>query len=299
MSEIRSTYSLPPSINIRPGVWVMKTIIAAGALGLTLVVGDSAVAQDKYTVALDGTFAPHAMPKLGGGIEGFNVDLANEIGKRLGVEMDIVATQFSGILPGLQAGTYDFVVAPTTITEERAAAYLFSEGYLNTDFQFVVRNDAPEIADMKEFAGKVIAVNKGSVYDSWAREQEGKMGWTVESYGTNTDAVQAVISGRAFANVAGNTVSAWAAKQNPNIKLSYLVSTGKVWGMPFRLGDEELRAKVENVIECMKIDGTMAAMHEEWFGVAPAPGSAAVTPLSGYGEPGYAGYQDNGHEPSC
>lgn len=277
----------------------MKKIITPGIFCVALLAGGAAVAQDKYTVALDGTFAPHAMPKLGGGIEGFNVDLANTIGERLGVEMDIVATQFSGILPGLQAGTYDFVVAPTTITEERAANYLFSEGYLNTDFQFVVARDAPDITDMKELAGKVIAVNKGSVYDSWARELEGEIGWTVESYGTNTDAVQAVVSGRAFANVAGNTVSAWAAKQNPNIKLSYLFSTGKVWGMPFRKGDEELRAKVESVIECMKIDGTIAAMHEKWFGTAPAAGSAAVTPITGFGEPGYDGYEDNGHEPSC
>ncbi|MHA3979278.1 transporter substrate-binding domain-containing protein [Halovulum sp. GXIMD14794] len=270
------------------------------AMAAVLALATAAQAQDTtYKVALDGTFAPHAMPKLGGGIEGFNVDLANIIGERLGAEMDIVATQFSGILPGLQAGTYDFVVAPTTITEERAANLLFSEGYLNTDFQFVVANDAPEITDMDGFAGKVIAVNKGSVYDSWARELEGEIGWTVESYGTNTDAVQAVVSGRAFANVAGNTVSAWAAKQNPNVKLSYLFSTGKVWGMPFRKGDEELRATVESVIECMKIDGTIAELHEKWFGTAPAEGSAAVTPVAGFGEPGFEGYVDDGHEPSC
>jgi len=280
-------------------IWVMKIIVSAASLAATLFLSSAAFAQDKYTVALDGTFAPHAMPKLGGGIEGFNVDLANLIGERLGAEMDIVATQFSGILPGLQAGTYDFVVAPTTITEERADNLLFSEGYLNTDFLFLVGNDAPEITDMEEFEGKVIAVNKGSAYDSWARDLAEEIGWTVESYGTNTDAVQAVVSGRAFANVAGNTVSAWAAQKNPNVKPSYLFSTGKVWGMPFRKDDVELRNTVEMVIECLKIDGTIAELHEKWFGLAPAEGSAAVTPVAGFGEPGYDGYVDDGHEPSC
>ena len=275
-----------------------KMTIAGTALALTLGLA-AAQAQESYTVALDGTFAPHAMPKLGGGIEGFNVDLANAIGERLGAEMNIVATQFSGILPGLQAGTYDFVVAPTTITEERAANYLFSEGYLNTDFQFLVKPDAPDVTDLKQFEGQTIAVNKGSVYDSWARDLEGEIGWTVESYGTATDAVQAVLSGRADATVAGNTVMAWAAKQNPGVKLSYLYSTGLVWGMPFRKGDEELRATVEAVIECMKTDGTMAAMHEKWFGVAPAEGSAAVTPRPGWGEPGFAGYVEDDHTPGC
>ena len=277
----------------------MRKLVAFSLLFSSVLPFNAIYAQDTYKVALDGTFAPHAMPKLSGGIEGFNVDLANEIGERLGVKMDIVATQFSGILPGLQAGTYDFVVAPTTITEERADNLLFSEGYLNTDFQFVVKADAPDISDMKEFEGKVIAVNKGSAYDSWARELEDDIGWTVESYGTNTDAVQAVVSGRAFANVAGNTVAAWAASKNPAIKLSYLFSTGKVWGMPFRKEDVALRNKVELVIECLKLDGTMVAMHEKWFGETPAEGSAAITPLPGFGEPDFEGYEEDDHALAC
>ena len=175
---------------------LVKCVFYINAVGIMLFTGGIVVAQDKYTVALDGTFAPHAMPKIGGGIEGFNVDLATMIGERLGVEMDIVATQFSGILPGLQAGTYDFVVAPTTITDERAANYLFSEGYLNTDFQFVVRNDAADITDLKGYSGQVIAVNKGSAYDSWARELAAEIGWTVESYGNNTDCLFVVCSVR-------------------------------------------------------------------------------------------------------
>jgi polar amino acid transport system substrate-binding protein len=270
----------------------------ATLIGL-LALSGPALAQDKYTVALDGTFAPHAMPSLSGGVEGFNVDLANAIGERLGAEMDIVATQFSGILPGLAAGTYDFVVAPTTITTERAESVLFSEGYLNTDFQFVVKAGADDVSNLEALKGKIIAVNKGSVYDSWAREKEEEIGWTVESYGTNSDAVQAVVSGRAFANVAGNTVSAWAVKQNPAIELSYLFTTGLVWGMPFRKGDEALRNKVETVIECLKIDGTMASLSLKWFGVTPEEGSAAITPQPGFGEPEFAGYLMDDHTPSC
>ena len=277
----------------------MERAIKFTALATLLALSGPALAQDKYTVALDGTFAPHAMPSLSGGVEGFNVDLANVIGERLDIEMDIVATQFSGILPGLAAGTYDFVVAPTTITAERAENILFAEGYLNTDFQFVVKAGADEVPDLESLKGKIIAVNKGSVYDSWAREKEAEIGWTVESYGTNSDAVQAVVSGRAFANVAGNTVSAWAAKQNPAIELSYLFTTGLVWGMPFRKGDEALRDKVETVIECLKIDGTMVSLSEKWFGVTPEEGSAAITPQSGFGEPGFTGYVMDDHVPSC
>jgi polar amino acid transport system substrate-binding protein len=190
---------------------------------MAMLAASSAPAQEPpLRTGLDGTFAPHAMPNLSGGIQGFNVDLANEIAKRLNRRIVIEATQFSGLIPGLQAGTYDFLAAPVTATKERADNLLFTEGYLNTDFQFVVRKDAPAITRLEDLKGKVIAVNKGAAYDSWARDLADKIGWRVESFGTNTDAVQAVISGRAYANVAGNTAVAWAAKNNPAIKLSYL-----------------------------------------------------------------------------
>lgn len=272
---------------------------AAAAAVLSVVSLGAVQAQDAYNVALDGTFAPHAMPKLDGGIEGFNVDLANEIGRRLGVTMNITPAQFSGLLPALQAGTYDFIVAPTTITPERADNLLFAEGYLDTDYQFVVPAGAEEITDLKQLEGKTVAVNKGSAYDSWARELADEIGWTVESYGTNTDAVQAVISGRADANVAGNTVSAWAVKQNPRLQLSYLHKTGLVWGMPFRKDDVELRNKIERVIECMKHDGTIAELSEKWFDVTPAADSAAVTVYPGYGQPGFPGHDPKEHELDC
>jgi polar amino acid transport system substrate-binding protein len=249
---------------------------------------------------VDGTFAPHAMPDLTtGSIHGFNVDLAKEIAKRLGRKIEIDATQFSGLLPGLQAGTYDFIAAPVTVTKERAENLLFTEGYLNTDFQFVVKSETPDIVKLEDLKGKVISVNKGSAYDSWARELTEKIGWSVESFGTNSDAVQAVIAGRAYANVAGNTVAAWAVKNNPAIKFSYLYTTGLVWAAPVRKDNTELRKKLDVAIECMKMDGTMAAMHEKWFGIKPAPGSAAVTVFPGYGVPDMQGYDPTEHTPSC
>src|SRR5947199_8754717 len=248
---------------------------------------------------VDGTVAPHAMPKLGGGYEGFNVDLAEGIAKRLKRKSVVDATQFSGIVPALQAGTYDYVVAPTTVTKERADNMLFTEGYLNTDFQFLVKKGAPKVEKLEDLKGKIVSVNKGSAYDSWARELEGKIGWKVESFGTQTDAVQAVLAGRADANVAGNTVIAWAVKNNPQLELSYLHSTVLVWGAPLRKDSGELRKQIENAIECMKLDGTIAKMHEKWFGVKPAAGSAAVTVYPGYGVPEMVGYDPTPHTPQC
>jgi polar amino acid transport system substrate-binding protein len=226
-------------------------------------------------------------------------DLAKEIGKRLKRPVEITATQFSGILPSLQAGTIDFVAAPVTVAKERADNYLLTEGYLNTDYQFLTKKGEPEITDLKQLKGKVVSVNKGSAYDSWARGLEDEVGWKIESFGTQTDAVQAVLAGRAYANIAGNTVIQWAVKQQPQLQLSYLHSTGLVWAAALRKDSKELLSQIENAIECIKKDGTMAAMHERWFGTKPAPGSAAVTIFAGTGVPGTPGYDATQREPKC
>ncbi len=278
----------------------MRRHAFAGAAAILLLAAASASAEEPpLRTAVDGTFAPHAMPSLSGGYEGFNIDLANEIAKRLHRRITIDAAQYSGLLPALQAGTYDFIAAPTTVTKERAENLLFTEGYLNTDFQFLIKKGAPKVEKLEDLKGKVVAVNKGSAYDSWARDLEPKIGWKVESFGTQTDAVQAVLAGRADANVAGNTAIAWAAKNNPQLELSYYYSTGLVWAAPLRKDSTELRKQLENAIECMKLDATIAKMHKRWFGIDPQPGSAAVTVFPGYGVPNMQGYDPTEHTPKC
>ena len=274
-------------------------MLVASALACALLVGGAQAQQGPLKTAVDGTFAPHAFPNLQGGVQGFNVDLAKEIGRKLKREVTVDSAQFSGLLPALQAGTYDFIIAPVTVTKERAESLLFPEGYLNTDFQFLVKKDTPDVKSLEELKGKVISVNRGSAYDSWARELEPKIGWKVESFGTQTDAVQAVIAGRAAANVAGNTVIAWAAKQNPQVKLSYLHSTGLVWSAAVRKDNAEMRSQLETAIECLKQEGAIAKLHEQWFGIPPAPGSASVTVYPGTGVPEMPGYDPAPRTATC
>jgi polar amino acid transport system substrate-binding protein len=108
----------------------------------------SAIAQTKQPplrTGVDGTFAPHAMPKLGGGIEGFQVDLFTEVARRMKREITIDAVSFSTLIPGMLSGRYDFIAAPTTVTKERAESMLFTAGYLWTAYQFGIRKGSAPI----------------------------------------------------------------------------------------------------------------------------------------------------------
>src|SRR3954452_9567635 len=111
------------------------------SLALFLALTGTALAQQPIRTGIDATFAPHAMPKPGGGLEGFNIDLANELAKRLHRPITIDGTKFSALIPGMNAKKYDFLIAPTTVTPERSKAMLFSEGYMETDYMFLQRND--------------------------------------------------------------------------------------------------------------------------------------------------------------
>lgn len=265
----------------------MKRLIFLAAL-----IAAPALAQNPPPIktGIDATFAPHAMPKLGGGLEGFNIDLANELAKRMGRPIEIEGTEFSALIPGLNAKKYDFLIAPTTVTPERAKALLFSEGYMETDYMFLQKKTDKDITSLEDLKGKTITVNKGSAYETWAKANADKYGFKYDVYGNNADAVQAVLSGRADANMAGHTVAMWAAKQNPLVKPTYTYKTGLVWAMVFRKDDKAGRDAINMQLKCMKKDGTIARLYEKWFGLKPTADSWAVKIAPGNGVPDMEGY---------
>ena len=266
-----------------------STLLAVFA-ALSLSAAASALAQTPIRTGIDATFAPHAMPKLGGGLEGFNIDLANELARRMGRPIQIDGTEFSALIPGLNAKKYDFLIAPTTVTPERAKTLLFTEGYMGTDYMFLQKKSDKPIASLDDLKGKKVAVNKGSAYESWVRQNADKYGFTFDVYGTNADAVQAVLSGRADTNMAGHTVVMWAAKQNAQVVPTYTYKTGLVWAMPFRVDDKAGRDQVSMVLKCMKKDGTVARLYEKWFGLKPAADSWVYKIAPGHGVPDLPGY---------
>src|SRR4249920_3486039 len=167
---------------------MMQRRFAAIAVAALLCASPALAQRPPLKTGVDGTFAPHAMPKLGGGIEGFQIDLFTEAARRMKREIVFDAVSFSTLIPGMQSGRYDFIAAPTTVTKERAENMLFTAGYLWTAFQFGIKKGSAPIKDGADLKCKVVSVNKGTPYETLSKAEGAKHGFEVQAYDTQPDA---------------------------------------------------------------------------------------------------------------
>ena len=277
----------------------MKRFWMAAALCLAAAPALSQT-QPPLRCAVDGTFAPHAFPNLSGGVQGFQIDLFREVARRMGREIVIDSAAFSGLIPALNAGRYDFLCAHTTVTPERAASLLFTEGYLWTELQFGIRRGSPPIRSEEDLRGRTISVNRGTPYEQWVTRNAERLNLTLLAFDSQTDAAQAVIQGRAQANLSGNTVVRYSASRSPQYVADWVLPGSRLhWGTPFRLDSGALRNQVEDVLTCMKRDGTVARLSRQWFGSDPGPDQAERVEFPGYGPPDLPGYDPTPQNPRC
>jgi polar amino acid transport system substrate-binding protein len=233
------------------------------------------------------------------GPEGFGVDLMNEIARRLGRPgVEIVDINFSGLFAALFAKRFEFTANPLNITEERAQRMLYTEPFFATGNGFIVRR-GETMANLEALRGRAIAVNRGTISDTWATANAERYGFEVQRYDTFPDSVQAVLTRRAFAAINEIPTAVYAASQNRNIAVAFRDYTGRNFGIAFRPESRDYRNRVEETIECMKQDGTLARMHEKWYGSAPEPGTSLTQVFPGFGPPGLPGFEDTPHTPRC
>ena len=283
----------------------MKVMARLGALALAALIAAPALAQDAdhpankpMVVGSDFGVAPW-MVRGAAGPEGFGVDLMNEIARRLGRPgFEIKDIPFSGLFAALFAKQIEFTANPLNITAERAERMLYTEPFFATGNGFITAANA-EMKALEELKGKAVAVNRGTISDTWATANAEKLGFEVQRYDSFPDSVQAVITRRAFAALNEIPTAVYAASQNRAIKVAFKDYTGRNFGIAFRPESKEYRNKVEETIECMKLDGTLVKLHEKWYGAPPDAGSTLHAVFFGYGPPGLKGFDPVAHKLNC
>ncbi|THT95958.1 transporter substrate-binding domain-containing protein [Lampropedia puyangensis] len=272
---------------------------AAFLLATALGMSSAYAAPTALTSPADSALPPFSMADLDGTLKGFTIDLAAALSRQLGRPINIDSVQWSAALPGLSSGKFDLLLPPVNVTPERASMLLFSEPYLENDFMFLTRKNAPEVTELSALKGKTIATNKGSSFEAWAKSKAQEFDFKVDVYGSGADAIQAVQSGRAFATITSLQTASWLGANNPTLKTSYRIRTGNVAAIAFRKDQPQLQLEVSNALKCLKRSGELLALYTKWTGLTPEADSPTVVEYQGVGVNGFEGYTPDTPAPNC
>lgn len=226
---------------------------------------DTIKKNGKITIAVDDTFPPMEYRDDKNTLIGFDVDLANEIAKQLGVKAEFIPTAWDGILPGLDAKKYDVIMSSMNITDERKQKVDFVE-YAKFGQIVVVKTGNPlKINSKDDLTGKVVGVQIGTTSETAAKEIQGVK--EIKTYNTYTDAFNDMGLGRLDAIIVDESVGRYYKKTKPS---SFDV-VGDVFqalpvGIAVRKADSDLQKELTKAVETVKSNGAYNTVNDKWFG---------------------------------
>jgi polar amino acid transport system substrate-binding protein len=237
----------------------MKKMMLATAL-LALTAGAS-LAQDVVRIGTEGAYEPYNyIDQATGELTGFEIELGNELCKRATLNCEFVQNAWDSIIPNLQSGNYDLIMAGMSITDERDEVIDFSQNYIPPASSAYLALTA----DVAIGEGAVIAAQTGTIQAGYVAES----GATLLEFATPDETVAAVRNGEADAVFADKDYLApIAADSNGElVLLAEEVQLGGGVGIGLRETDTELKDKLNAAIQTMKDDGSLNAMITKWFG---------------------------------
>ncbi len=261
----------------------------------TMFAGQSfAGSWSKIRIATEGAYAPWNFTDSSGKLVGFELDLAADLCKRMNAECEIVAQAWDGIIPALQAGKYDAIMAGMSITDKRKKVITFSRDYAATPARFVVSEksamanfktgveamnltevDANEKAAIDDivatFKGMTVGVQTATTHENFLREYLGD-DVTIRTYDTQENLDLDLQAGRVDTALA--SMSYWVPLfESDKGKGMTMVGPGMTGG-PFGHGvgvgirqkDQDLADMFSTAIDGAIADGTVSKLAIKWFG---------------------------------
>lgn len=216
----------------------------------------------KLTVVGSGGYPPFNFIDDNGDVVGFDVDVGQEIADRLGVELNYVTGEWSGLIEGLRAGRYDGILGSMAITLERYKTVDFTIPYYYSGAQLVVRKDSG-ITDPSEMAGKAIAVATGTNYE----QDAANLGAEVKLFDDDNGTLMELISGRVDGVITDRLVALKAMNEiegGDGLTLAGDILRLEEMGIAINKNDDSLRDAIDGILSDMHDDGTLTAISEKW-----------------------------------
>lgn len=290
-----SKHMISPMRRVRAGVRVRAMV---GVLAAALALGGAAQAADltSIRVATEGAYAPYNFKDAAGNLVGFEVDLIADLCVRMHLKCEVVEQAWDGIIPALQAGKYDAIMAGMSITAEREKVIAFSREYASTPVLFCALKSSPfasfksdlaaitlDQIDAQEqaaidalqaaLAGKSVGVQGSTTHENFVAQF--MKGAEVKSYDTMENMILDLQAGRLDAGYTEATFLKTVMSKDPNVVLVGPAMTGgplgRGVGVGLRQADTELKKKFNSAIDAAIADGSLSALTLKWFGVDISP----------------------------
>jgi polar amino acid transport system substrate-binding protein len=239
----------------------IAAIFAAAAAIVVVATAGGASRATTFTFCTDPSFPPMELASSSGAIGGFDVDMAAALAHTFGETAKPLKTAFPGLIPALNAKKCDAVISGIFVTPDRLKQ-AGAAGYMETHRVLIVKAGNPKHvtgpnASMK---GLSVVVQAGTKYEEYLNSVKKKLGFSLQSYPGDNDAVAQVIIGRADVDLTQDTSFAFQAKAHPGkIAVAYTFPEKDTFGVYYRKGDP-IGAKVKAGLAKLKANGTLARL---------------------------------------
>ena len=230
---------------------------------------DSTAASGKLTMATEATFPPYEFYD-GDAIVGIDVEVAQAIAAKLGMELEVTDIAFDSIIPGIQTGKYDMGMAGMTVTDERKEQVNFSDSYA-TGVQVVIVKDDSAIASVDDLfadgANTVVGTQAGTTGFIYATSdiEDAGLG-TVKSFGKTTDAVEALKNGQVDCVVLDNEPAKALVAANEGLHILDTEYAVEDYAIAIAKENTDLLDKINTALAELKDDGTLQSIVDKYIG---------------------------------
>ena len=248
--------------------------LTAAALALTACGGSSEVASSsaaaaelttveagKLTMATNAAFPPYEMTTDAGDFEGIDIETAQAIADKLGLELQIDDMDFDAALLSVQQGKADIVMAGVTVTDERKAVMDFSDSYA-TGIQSIIVPEGSDIASPDDLAGKKIGTQRGTTGYIYCSDDFGDE--NVVAYDDGLTAVQALNNGQVDAVVIDNAPAKEFIAANPGLVILETSYAEEDYAIGLAKGSS-LKDAINGALEELKADGTLQSIVDKYI----------------------------------
>ena len=217
------------------------------------------VEAGKLTMATNATFPPYEMTTDAGTIEGIDVDTAQAIAEKLGLELQIDDMDFDAALLSVQQGKADIAMAGITVTDERMAVMSFSDSYATG----IIVPEGSDIASPDDLAGKKIGTQRGTTGYLYCSDDFGED--AVVAYDNGLTAVQALNNGQVDAVVIDNEPAKAYVESNPGLKILDTSYAEEDYAIGMNKSNTALVEAVNAALEELKADGTLQSIVDKYI----------------------------------